>query len=181
MILAGTGHRPDKLGGYEVEATMRVIDFATKMMSERAPSRIITGMAIGWDMALAQAAMNLGIPFHAYVPFEGQELKWPMSTRLYYKVLLNKAEHIEICSTGGYSKASMHFRNQRMVDDCDAVAALWNGSPGGTNNCIAYAMLVGKPYINYWPQFIMELDEETPPTPIMDDWLTSFRELMRHE
>lgn len=149
MIIAGTGHRPDKLGGYDIESTMRVIDFATKIMGEQKPSGVITGMAIGWDMAIAQAAINLGIPFNAYVPFEGQELKWPMSTRLYYKVLLSKATNIHICSTGGYSKASMQLRNQKMVDDCDVVAALWNGSPGGTQNCLAYAMMVDKPYINY--------------------------------
>ncbi len=173
MILAGTGHRPDKLGGYDIQPTMRVIDFATRMMTREDPSQIITGMAIGWDMALAQAAINLNIPYHAYVPFEGQELKWPMSTRLYYKVLLNKAEHVKICSTGGYSKASMQLRNQQMVDDCDVVAALWNGSPGGTQNCLSYAIMVGKPYVNYWPRFIMDLGEDAPPTSPMDDWLAS--------
>ena len=173
MIFAGTGHRPDKLGGYELEASLKVIDFATKMMAVHKPTRIISGMAIGWDMALAQAAINLGIPFHAYVPFEGQELKWPMSTRLYYKVLRDKAEHVKICSTGGYSKASMQLRNQQMVDDCDVVAALWNGSAGGTQNCLTYAMMVGKPYINFWPQFVMELGEEAPPTPLLNDWLAS--------
>ena len=173
MIIAGTGHRPDKLGGYSDDATMRVIDFATKKMAESRPSRIITGMAIGWDMALAQAAMNLNIPYHAYVPFEGQELKWPMSTRLYYKVLLNKADHIKICSTGGYSKASMQLRNQQMVDDCDVIAALWNGSSGGTQNCLSYAMTVGKPYFNHWPQFAIELGEETTPAPPFNDWLAS--------
>jgi uncharacterized phage-like protein YoqJ len=172
VIIAGTGHRPDKLGGYDIQATMRVIDFATKTMAARLPSRVITGMAIGWDMAWAQAALNLGIPYHAYVPFEGQELKWPMSTRLYYKVLLNKAEHVKICSTGGYSKASMQLRNQFMVDDCTEVAALWNGSAGGTQNCISYAMMVGKPYINYWPQYVMALGEGAPPTSPLNDWLT---------
>lgn len=173
VIIAGTGHRPDKLGGYEIEATMRVIDFATKVMATRQPSRIITGMAIGWDMALAQAAINLGISYHAYVPFEGQELKWPMSTRLYYKVLLTKAEHVKICSTGGYSKASMQLRNQQMVDDCDVIAALWNGSPGGTENCLSYAMLVGKPYVNYWGEFVVALGEDAPPNPVLNDWLAS--------
>ena len=179
MIVAGTGHRPDKLGGYDIHATMKVIDFATKLMAERKPSRIISGMAIGWDMAIAQAAINLSIPFHAYVPFEGQELKWPMSTRLYYKVLLDKADHIKICSTGGYSKASMQLRNQQMVDDCDEVAALWNGSAGGTQNCLTYAMMVGKPFFNYWPQFIVSLGEDAPPTPVLDDWLASALEHSR--
>ena len=171
MILAGTGHRPDKLGGYDIQATMRVIDFATKKMAEQKPTLIITGMAIGWDMALAQAAINLNIPYHAYVPFVGQELKWPMSTRLYYKVLLNKAEHIKICCPGDYSKESMQIRNQMMVDDADLIGALWGGTPGGTQNCLAYAIMVGKPYVNYWPQFLIEIEGDVTSPPTQEDWL----------
>lgn len=104
-------------------------------------------------MSLAQAAVDLRIPFWAYVPFEGQEQPWPSATRLYYKELLKRAEKVVICSSGGYSAASMQIRNQRMVDDCDILAALWDGSNGGTANCIAYASFIGRPYINLWSQF----------------------------
>jgi uncharacterized phage-like protein YoqJ len=120
-------------------------------------------MALGWDMALAQAAVNLQIPFHAYVPFVGQEHVWPISTRLYYKALLRLAREVVICTDGGYSKEAMQTRNQRMVDDCDMLLALWNGSPGGTENCLVYAMTVGKPFINLWSEYVDE--------PVINDWL----------
>jgi uncharacterized phage-like protein YoqJ len=155
MILAGTGHRPDKLGGYDPQTTKKVLHFAEAVLKAHTPSVVISGMAQGWDMALAQAAINLSIPFRAYIPFIGQEQVWPSATRLYYKALLEKAELVKICSTGGYSKASMQQRNQQMVDDCDVVAALWNGSDGGTANCLSYAIFVGKPYYNFWPQFLL--------------------------
>ena len=155
MIVAGTGHRPDKLGGYSPHTTLRVLQLATTYLQEAKPSVVISGMAQGWDMALAQAAINLGMPFWAYIPFEGQEQVWPAATRLYYKALLEKAERIVVCCPGGSKPASMQIRNQRMVDDCTSVVALWDGSNGGTSNCVAYAMFVGKPLINLWPQFVI--------------------------
>lgn len=173
MIIAGTGHRPDKLGGYSPHTNKKVLAFATKTLEYHKPSLVLSGMALGWDSALAQASINLNIPFHAYVPFIGQEQVWPSATKLYYKALLARAEKVIICSTGGYSSAAMQFRNQRMVDSCELLLALWNGSRGGTANCISYAIFAGKPYTNYWPQFIMDADGEAPFTPAIDDWLRS--------
>lgn len=40
-----------------------------------------------------------------------------------------------------------------MVDDCDSLLALWDGSSGGTKNCLDYARKKGKPYINLWDRF----------------------------
>lgn len=173
MIISATGHRPDKLGGYDPHTSKRVLDFATGVLKHHQPSTVISGMALGWDMAIAQAAVNLHIPFLAYIPFIGQELKWPLATRLYYKALLQQAQLRVVVSEGGYSKAAMQKRNERMVDDSELVLALWNGSPGGTQNCLHYAMLIDRPYINYWPQFIMKTGEEASPTPALTDWLTS--------
>ncbi len=163
MILAGTGHRPQKLGGYDPHTNKKVLEFAETVLRHYQPSTLLSGMAQGWDMALAQAAINLNIPFHAYVPFNGQELVWPSATRLYYKALLTHAQHVIVCSPGGYTKAAMQIRNQRLVDDCELLVALWNGSPGGTANCIAYATFRDKPYINVWEHFTEGLafgDEE---------------------
>lgn len=46
--------------------------------------------------------------------------------------------------TGDY-KRLFQQRNQWMVDRADAVLAVWDGSPGGTANCVNYARKVGKP------------------------------------
>ena len=161
MIIAGTGHRPDKLGGYDPHTIRKVLTFAEATLRHYQPSTVITGMAQGWDMALAQASINLNIPFHAYVPFIGQEQVWPSATRLYYKALLQHAQHVIVCSPGGYTKQAMQIRNQRMIDECELLLALWNGSSGGTSNAIAYAIFTGKMYVNLWPQFLMGEFHET--------------------
>lgn len=153
MIIAGTGHRPDKLGGYNMKATMRLHQIATTAVLTAKPDIIISGMAQGWDMALAQCAINLKIPLWAYIPFVGQEQVWPQATRLYYLELLRRAEKVEVCSEGGFTKAAMHRRNRRMVDDCDSLLAMWDGSDGGTAGCISYASFIGRPYTNLWEHY----------------------------
>ena len=96
-------------------------------------------MALGVDTWAAQLCVELGIPFDAYVPFVGQESKWPNASRDAYVALLHKARHVRMITTGGYSNAAFQRRNKAMVDDCDTLIAVWDGSPGGTANCVRYA------------------------------------------
>lgn len=151
-ILAGTGHRPDKLGGYSKEVTDKLIDLAVKYIPKDT-TKIISGMALGWDMALAYAAIERNIPFIAAIPFKGQESKWPPYSQSEFNFLLEKAEEIVIVSDGGYGAWKMQVRNKWMVDHCDEVVSLWDGSAGGTANCIKYANSVKKPITNLWNKF----------------------------
>jgi len=80
MILSGTGHRPDKLGGYSDSAFDNLVKIAEDYLKESKPDKVISGMALGWDQALAEACVNLNIPFIAAVPFKGQESKWYQSS-----------------------------------------------------------------------------------------------------
>jgi uncharacterized phage-like protein YoqJ len=44
-----------------------------------------------------------------------------------------------------YRAELMQIRNEWMVDRCDLLIAVWNGTPGGTANCVAYAKKEGCP------------------------------------
>jgi len=155
MIVAGTGHRPEKLGGYGPKATARTYTAALRSLEHLKPERVISGMALGWDQALAQAAIDTGIPFIAAVPFIGQERMWPTASRDRYRTLLDKAAEIVVVSEGGYSSTAMQARNIWMVDHCDRVLALWNGDTvGGTANCIRYARHRSIPISNAWKLFL---------------------------
>lgn len=155
-ICAATGHRPDKLGGYGESAFYRLVALARLYFSLDEPSEAISGMALGWDQAFAMAAWELGIPFIAAVPFEGQESKWPGVSRTMYLGLLAKASRIEIICPGDYSPAKMQTRNEWMVDRSTELTALWNGSEGGTANCLNYANKVGRKVVNLWPLLVLE-------------------------
>lgn len=158
MIIAGTGHRPDKLGGYDGQTADRLFDFAIRHIEQLKPDLIISGMALGWDMALAEAAWALEIPFHAYIPFRGQELKWPSGPQVLYRNLLAVAAKILECGEPGYAAWKMQVRNKCMVDALtgpdDVLLALWDGSDGGTSNCVKYAESKGKTIINLWEYYV---------------------------
>lgn len=165
ITIAGTGHRPDKLvsGGKRVGYTNAVlaalIGLAETELDLLKPDEVISGVALGWDTALAIAAIRKGIPLTCAVPFEGQESKWPQESQDRYNKILSKAKAVVVVSEGGYSAQSMQARNVWMVDRAQKILALWNGTPGGTRNCIDYAAKVAVPVRNVWPLWIKALAE----------------------
>lgn len=150
-IFAVTGHRPDKLGGYDNVTWARICWLAIKTMKMYDPSLVITGMALGWDMAVASACVTLQIPFVAAVPFAGQERKWPHETQRLYRLLCTQAAEFRVLYGGGYDPWKMQRRNEWMVDRCEEVIALWNGvNEGGTFRCVDYAERKGVKVNNMW-------------------------------
>lgn len=153
LIAAGTGHRPDKLGGYGAAADRRLTLFARSVLGVVRPSGVISGMALGWDMALAEAALDLGIPLLAALPFRGQEARWPEASQARYRGLLARTFRVEVVCEDGYSAWKMQARNEWMVDRCHVLLALWDGSSGGTANCVRYARRVERPRLDLWPLY----------------------------
>lgn len=147
MIVAATGHRPEKIGGYEWDAPQRVW---VRKRIERAlidlnATRAISGMALGVDQDFAYVCIELAIPFTAAIPFVNQECRWPASSQRFYDWLLERADDVVVVSKGDYAAYKMQVRNEWMVDHCDVLLAVWDGSNGGTGNCVTYAM---RPSIN---------------------------------
>ena len=153
MIIAGTGHRPNKLGGYGDDIYQKLVQLAMTYLKETRPERVISGMALGWDQALAEAALGSDIRLTAAIPFKGQENKWYPSNTVNYNKLLELADRIHIVSEGGYSVYKMFLRNEWMVDHADRVVALWNGTPGGTTGTINYAKQLNIPIDNLWDKW----------------------------
>ena len=153
MTIAATGHRPAKLGGYSESLAERMFDLAQACLIEMRAEKIVSGVALGWDQAVAEAAISLDIPFIAVVPFQGQEFRWPQASQNHYRLLLRQAAQVVIVSPGGYSRKAMQDRNIWMVDHCDGLLVLWDGSAGGTGNCIRYARSKRMPILNVWDRF----------------------------
>jgi uncharacterized phage-like protein YoqJ len=150
-ILAATGHRPNKLGGYGNDVFQHLKMLAQAVFVSERPNKVISGMALGWDQAWAEAAIEEDIPLIAAIPFDGQESVWPESSKVKYRQLLSKTENVVVICPGSYAAWKMQKRNEWMVDNCDRLVALWDGTSGGTANCVRYAESVKKPISNLWP------------------------------
>lgn len=141
MIVSFTGHRPNKLGGYRTPND--IFNYITselkKILSNLKPEKAISGMALGWDQWAVQVCVDLQIPFIAAVPFIGQEKIWPQTSKdIYYDLLKKAIEQVIVCE-GEYAAWKMQKRNEWMVDRSDVVIACFDGTNGGTANCIRYA------------------------------------------
>lgn len=154
MIICGTGHRPDKLGGYGDEVFNKLVSVAREYFTaEGYIKKVISGGALGWDQAIAQAAIDLNIPLALALPFPDFDSRWPEKSRAFLGQLSGQAEEVHFVCEAGYAPWKMQQRNEWMVDNAEGVVALWNGTNGGTGNCIKYATKVGKPIINLWESY----------------------------
>ncbi len=163
MIRAATGHRPEKLGGHDSRTRLALGGLAIEHLMKTEPDQVISGMALGWDQAIAAAALVLGIPLIAAVPFEGQAKRWPVEAQRRYDSILSDAAEVHFVSQLTYGtqhevNQAMQTRNVWMVDRADRMSALWDGSWGGTFNCIEYARKRDVPVDNLWNRWTLPED-----------------------
>lgn len=151
MIISATGHRPDKLGGYNIDAFFSLVDVASEWLTQEKPEKVVVGMALGWDQAVMQAALDCKVPqTTCCIPFRGYEMMWPKQSQDYYWSLIRQATSSVVICSGGYEAWKMQERNKAMVDMCDIILAMFDGSSGGTANCLKYAQKQGKTVINLY-------------------------------
>jgi hypothetical protein len=164
-IVVATGHRPQKCGGFSEAAQLVLRQIAIDWLAALNPRGAVSGMALGWDTAIVEACLHLGLPYVACIPFRGQESKWPLSSRQAYANYIRRAAKVVVCSLGGYSANKMQVRNERMIEmalkngpgpEHSILLAMWDGTSGGTNNCLLYAH-TRMETINTWSHFLARL------------------------
>ncbi len=139
-----TGHRPPRIGGYDPTNPLRqwVKDQLVQAMDEIRPNVAYTGMALGTDQVFAEICIERKIPFIAVLPFKGQDNKWPKESQFIYWRLVHQAREIITVCEPGYAAWKLQRRNERMIEEIETdgtVIAVWDGSIGGTANCLTYA------------------------------------------
>lgn len=148
-VYCATGHRPPSFGGYSKEVERDLYDFAVDWLRDEDVTVsadgdrmvMITGMALGWDRAVAEACVSLGIPFIAAVPGPDYGSVWRPHQIERHAELLEQAESVTVVCPY-LDRVAMNKRNEWMVDRVDGgrVLALWNGGPSGTGKAVVYAM-----------------------------------------
>ena len=141
---------------------------------------VITGGALGVDTDAAREAYKMGLRFVVAAPCRNQDRPWPPERQEKYALMcgLTSAELAESLVMGNlyhdqdypnaaveggvvyvydgpYNRTCMQVRNQWMVDHCDALVAIWDGSSGGTENCVNYAKDQGVPMVRIDPKKLL--------------------------
>lgn len=158
MKVAFTGHRPNKLvGNYDSNSVGRrklrdLIAAKLWELHEVTPiTMVITGGALGVDQDAARVAYIKSLPFAVYAPCIHHESKWNSRDQTSYKRMCSLATDYRP-SNEPYSARGMQKRNEAMVNDCDILIAVWDGSSGGTANCVRYAKSQGKQIVYIKPE-----------------------------
>ena len=153
MIITATGHRPEALGGYGEAAFQGLVAFAKKHLLTEGVERYNIGMAQGWDQAVGVACHAAGIPFIAFVPYEGYSNNWPVQAQFRYANLLDNAQEVRVLEPE-YKDGCLTDRNLAMLDaQTSEVLALYSGSQGGTQHTVRKALERGIPVTNLWPKY----------------------------
>ena len=158
MKICVTGHRPNKLYGYNLSNPrwQRLKEHFKSILKENNCDEAITGMALGVDTVFALAVLELkaegcDIKLHCAIPCRNHSCKWIKESVDLYNDILSKADTVKLVSDEEYKPWLMKKRNEYMVDLADKVIAVWGGSKGGTANCVNYAEKVGKEIIRIEP------------------------------
>ena len=155
MVLAFTGHRPEKLpwGSDESDprcaALKKQILEAVRTAAGEGYDSFQCGMARGCDLYFAEAVLSLGLRLEAYLPCPSQTRAWSESDRARQTELLLRCAAVYMVEQS-YSPGCMLRRNQKMVDAADFLLTVYDGSPGGTGATVDYAKRLGKPVTGLW-------------------------------
>lgn len=180
-----TGHRPDKLfGTYEINndrakllmsELMKVIE---QLIQEKNVTRFVSGGALGTDQLAFMAVHQMKKKYPTIenilaVPFANQAAVWKKETDIkrYEKikqladttVYVDEIDHYNVdkkVEIGEYSARKLQLRNIYMVDQSDIVVAVFDGTEGGTKNCLNYAVKKEKEIIVLNPTLEFKLDRQ---------------------
>jgi len=149
--LCFTGHRPNKLGGYKTPnstylAVKSLLSQAIDRAIKEGYDTFISGGALGVDQWALEVLYQKNIPGKIIIarPFPSQSCKWPEKSQKDFEFLLSMANQVVDVCEDPYASWKMQKRNEWMVDRSELVIAVWDGTDGGTGNCVKYAQKCGK-------------------------------------
>ena len=140
-----TGHRRYRQNSATDEAIGVVIARATE---DGAPATIVSSLAEGADRAVAERVLDLpGSTLEVILPMGAAEYAADFESddsRAQFAGLLARATSIDIVDTTDHRQANYERAGHAVVDRCDVLIAVWDGTPsrgrGGTADIITYAL-----------------------------------------
>ena len=123
---------------------------AKKALKTYRATHLITSLEMGWELALAKAALELDVAFTAALPYPGRDTDWGKPVRRYYYDLLSQA--VDVYQIGEMETPTAllesHFWR---VDHAEVVLTLWDYEfSGNTYETMCYALEQNKTVANLW-------------------------------
>ena len=138
-----SGHRPQKLGGFDesrplILSIKKALEDEIDLALRDGITTFISGGALGVDTWFAEIVLSKTARLIIARPFPSQDSRWPEISRQRFRSILSKAEVVDV-SPDPYQVWKMDVRNRWMVDHSSRLIAVFDGTSGGTANCVNYA------------------------------------------
>lgn len=148
MTACFTGHRPNKLKGYKAEDNKELLwrlhTETVRHIEKYDVDTFINGLALGIDLWSAKIVLKLKekyphIKLISAIPCRNHPSKWNKESRDLWQEVCDKSDEVVLVTDEDYKPYLMQVRNIWMVDKSEYVIAVWDGTDGGTGNCVKYA------------------------------------------
>lgn len=161
--IALTGHRPSKLYGYDyyspgnLAIATKLREYLLSHLQQGKQVHAISGMALGADTIFALVALKLkrqgyAVTLEAAIPCTNHSGKWPDPSKKQWRDIVEVADVVTYVSKLLYKPYLMQKRNEYMVNQCNELIAVFDGTQGGTANCVKYAEEKGKKIVTVNPK-----------------------------
>lgn len=159
-----TGHRPNKLGGYNIqinEYKKLQADLEQYILYQLQSYDVVvghSGLALGADTIWSKAILSMRnkypnrVKFHAEIPFMNQHGRWFKQSDIdfWFEQVDNadfKSVYADLDSSATTQQVAkaLNDRNIGMLDHADILLAVWDGTSGGTGNAVKYAESKNQP------------------------------------
>lgn len=156
MVASFTGHRPNKLKGYNPkdnkELLWKIHAAIVDLIENKCADTFINGLALGVDIWSAKIVLKLKekyphIKLISAIPCRNHSCKWREEDRNLWQEVCDKSDEVVLVTDEDYKPYLMQIRNEWMVNKSDIVIAIWDGSKGGTGNCVNFAQKIKKEII----------------------------------
>ncbi|MDD3346974.1 SLOG family protein [Oscillibacter sp.] len=148
-----TGHRPGKLPWRFDETDQRCLLLKRRMQDaveaayQEGYRHFLCGMALGCDLYFCECVMALrerhpDVTVEAAVPCPTQADGWTAAQRARYQHLVEGCD-LETLVSAKYTPTCMQRRDRYMVDHASLLIAAFDGTAGGTQYTMQYAMQRG--------------------------------------
>ena len=147
--VAFSGHRT--YCGEASDALRRTLE----ALYDRGFRTFLSGMAVGFDLAAAEAVLELGqrregVRLVAAVPFHGQESRFSLGDRERFRRVLAAADGSVVLSPV-YHRGCYAVRNNFLTDNARVLVAWYDGMSGGTHYTVRRALGRGLEFVNLHP------------------------------
>jgi uncharacterized phage-like protein YoqJ len=140
---------PDKAEWYQ-HMDKQLVHMLQTWLERYPVKEVFSSLALGFETALAEAALKCHIPFHAVLPFEHLPDKWSSEHKQRFQNLLGKASTTYVVSPGPYQPWKQGKALMYNLSRCDLVLTLWDEKEKHTKATLKAVEKAQKEMIPMW-------------------------------